>query len=136
MSDLRAQLLEIRAITGKLTPEAVVDAARSESHPLHARFEWDDAIAGERYRLSQGAELIRSVKVEYRDPGGKPQEIRAFVAIRGESPRADYTPIEEAVADPFTQKLLMQEFRREWATFKAKYEQLEAFVAVIQADVA
>lgn len=36
---------------GRLTPGAVVSAARSQNHPLHPHFEWDDRVAAEAYRL-------------------------------------------------------------------------------------
>jgi len=34
--------LDKLAVDGKLTAQAVVDAAREESSPLHGYFEWDD----------------------------------------------------------------------------------------------
>lgn len=48
---------------GRLTPGAVVDAARPEDSPLHKLFEWDDAKAAEAHRLSQARGLIRCVQV-------------------------------------------------------------------------
>lgn len=51
---------------GKLTPEQVLEVARDPRHPLHSHFEWDDAAAGEAFRLGQARRLIRSVKVEFR----------------------------------------------------------------------
>jgi len=47
----------------ELTPEAVVDAAKDKSNPLHAVFEWDDGKAGHQFRLQQANTLIRSVVV-------------------------------------------------------------------------
>ena len=49
---------------GKLTPELVVRAAQAKSSPLHDYFDWDDKIAGARWRLEQARELIRSVKID------------------------------------------------------------------------
>ena len=37
-------------------------AAEPLNSPLHAYFEWDNTIAGTRYRLQQARELIRTVK--------------------------------------------------------------------------
>ena len=48
---------------GRITPEEVVEAATDESSPLHDFFEWDDGIAGHRFRLEQARTLIRSVTV-------------------------------------------------------------------------
>lgn len=63
--ELQAALREIAAANaGRLTPETVVDIARSEASPLHRYFEWDTAKAAEAYRLDQARTLIRSVRVE------------------------------------------------------------------------
>jgi len=49
---------------GRLSPNDVVDDARSPDSPLHDYFEWDDTAAAEKYRKVQARQLIRSVKVE------------------------------------------------------------------------
>ncbi len=49
---------------GRLTAESVVKDAAAPSSPLHGFFEWDDKVAGHRYRLDQARELIRSVRIE------------------------------------------------------------------------
>lgn len=51
------------ANNGRLTPEQVVDAARSPASPLHARFDWSDADAAAKWRLEQARGLIRSVRL-------------------------------------------------------------------------
>lgn len=60
-----AQLLaELEGATGHVTPQSVVDAARDADHPWHSRFVWDNAVAGDLYRLVQARVLIRSVRYE------------------------------------------------------------------------
>lgn len=59
-----AELERIRlAHDGQLLPEAVVEEARPEDAPLHPVFEWDDAVAGELYRLNQARYFIRCVRI-------------------------------------------------------------------------
>jgi hypothetical protein len=53
--------LETIRATGPLTPERIEAHARDASHPLHAYFEWDDAVAGHKYRLEQARTLLRVV---------------------------------------------------------------------------
>lgn len=48
----------------RLTPETVVEAARDPRSPLHDRFQWDDSVAGEAYRLQQARALIKQVRVD------------------------------------------------------------------------
>lgn len=58
----------IRAIAdrnkGTLTPDLVIEAARSEDSPLHGCFTWDVKRAAMEHWRDQARHLIRSVKVE------------------------------------------------------------------------
>lgn len=45
---------------GRITPRALVDAARDPDSPLHSFFEWDDSEAAEKYREMQARTLLRS----------------------------------------------------------------------------
>lgn len=48
---------------GSLTPDLVVKDAEDSSSPLHDLFEWDDSIAGHKYRIEQARQVITSVRV-------------------------------------------------------------------------
>lgn len=49
-----------KANGGKITPEALVAAARDPDSPLHDYFEWDDSTAAEKYRMMQARTMLRS----------------------------------------------------------------------------
>lgn len=51
---------------GCLVAETVVVKATDPSHPLHEAFEWNDKIAGHRYRVEQANEYIRTVRIEHK----------------------------------------------------------------------
>lgn len=61
--DLVAQELRRLAADngGLLLPEAVVEAARPKTSPLHSKFTWDDNQAAQAYRIWQARQLIRIV---------------------------------------------------------------------------
>lgn len=44
---------------GDVTPDRIVDLASKKTHPLHEYFEWDDNVAGHKYRLQQAMHMIR-----------------------------------------------------------------------------
>lgn len=48
---------------GHVTPEVILDDAMREDSVLHQYFEWDDSVAGYKYRLEQARALIRRCKV-------------------------------------------------------------------------
>lgn len=126
------QLELIRDKHGDLNDRIVVDEARNPKHPLHDRFEWDDSIAGEKYRLSQARELLR---VTFKPDPDMPTTLRAFVAIKGEGvPKSSWTPTAEAVEDPISRAILLKQMERDWDTFKARYEHMKEFSDLIVAE--
>lgn len=133
---LRDQLQAVYDRRGQLTPAVVVDEARDEAHPLHSRFEWDDSVAGEQWRRSQAQELIRSVKVVYREAtdNEEARTVRAFHAVRGEDGHV-YEPVEKVVEDPFTKRLVMADMEREWKALKRRYEHFSEFSSLVLQDL-
>lgn len=127
MSDLRAQLQSVYDTHGKLTDTLVVNEARPEEHPLHSRFEWDDTVAGESWRRYQARDLIRSVRIIFRESADRQHgTVRAFHAMADESGH-HYKPVEEIVRDDFQSRLLLQQMERDWRDLKARYEAFEEF---------
>lgn len=132
---LRDELDAVRGEYGRLTPALVVDAARPKNHPLHSRFEWDDKIAGESYRRVQAQELIRSVRITYREPTETTpgESIRAYHAV----PSSDgwqYEPAEDIAEDPFKTKLVLAEMEREWQALHRRYGHFAEFIAIVRRD--
>ena len=52
------ELARIERKYGSLTPESVVDESRDVNAVLHNCFEWDDAVAAEKYRHTQARHII------------------------------------------------------------------------------
>jgi hypothetical protein len=135
-TDLRAELLKVRKDYGALADQNVVDAARPPDHPLHSRFEWDDAICGEAYRREQARALIRSVRLTYKeaDDLSPARSVRAFHAMPSKDGYA-YDPVEEIADDPFRRQLLLNSAEREWKALLRRYEELEGFLTMVRRDV-
>lgn len=133
---LRDQLYGIRAARGVLTPEVVVEEAAPEEHPLHHRFEWDNNVAGHKYRVGQAEDLIRSIKVVQRPATDKEPALvqRAFVAPRDPARPNEYMPIEEVAQDPFLRSLYIKQLENEWREFKRRYDGFEEFWPIIVSD--
>lgn len=131
---LITELNTIREQQGMLTPEGIVEAAAAPEHPLHSRFEWDDAVAGHQYRLRQAQELLR---VTFKPDPTKATELRAFMAVRGENTlRAEYVPTMEAFSDPFLRELSLRQMKRDWKAFEARYKIHAQFAEFIKSQIA
>lgn len=133
---LRDELQMIYDRHGELTPALVVKEARVKTHPLHSRFEWDNRVAGEAWRRAQAQELIRSVKVVYREATEteEARSVRAFHAVRRESGHV-YEPAEKVAEDPFMKRLVLADMQREWLALRRRYEQFAEFVEMVRRDL-
>jgi hypothetical protein len=131
MSNLRDELQTIYEQHGVLTPRLVLEEARAPEHPLHSRFEWDDTLAAESWRLEQAHHLIMRVRIVYIEGTHKngPQRIRAFHSMPD---GAGYKPAAEIAADEFLSELVLQEMERSWFALKRKYGHFAEFIKLIR----
>lgn len=122
-----------RENAGHLTPDAVLERARTSNSSLHDHFEWDDAIAAEAHRIGQAGELIRSIVIDVtRSNIEPPKTIRAFVSVEREG-RRSYTSTVHALSDA---ELRRQVIARAWADLEAwrqRHAELVEFAKVFTA---
>ena len=85
------ELERIRSLTGGLKPKDVVKKARPKRSPIHKAFEWDDDVAGEKYRVHQARNLIRAVRVVVDD--GSDEPMPQFVHINDKEPYYQSTEV-------------------------------------------
>jgi hypothetical protein len=134
---LRDELEAVRAKHGRLTPAHVVEDARPADHPLHDRFDWDNRTAGESWRRQQASELIRSVRVMYREPteDDAGADVRAYHAVRRDADH-EYVPVDEVAGDPMLTALVLNDMRREWLAFQRRYGHMVEFVELVREALA
>jgi len=108
-----------------LTPRAVVDEARPESSPLHKAFEWDDTVAGEKYRLLQAQDLIRSFKCTITSSNNKTIKGVMFVNLSVERThgKADngYRLVQDVQKCPDLMQVAVEDALRELKNLKNRY---------------
>lgn len=136
MVSLRDHLQSVYDRHGVLTPAIVLDEARDPAHPLHHRFTWDDDAAAESWRKHQAQELIRSVRIVYREATDTEpaRSVRAFHAIRRENGHV-YEPAEKVAEDPFAKKLLLADMEREWRALHRRYSDFAEFAEMVKRDI-
>jgi hypothetical protein len=130
MASVRDELRRIHdANGGELTPEVVVASAKPVNSPLHSRFEWDDSVAGHKYRLVQAGELIREQRVEYARDRRGPKSVRAYTStyeVGAPSPGV-YKATEDVVTNDLSYQIMQRNFDRALADIKRKFGHLKEF---------
>lgn len=112
---------EILDIGGTVTPQQVLEKARDKNTELHKCFEWDDAIASEKYRLIQARDVIRFLVIEEeKEPVDRPK-VKAFYVTESSG---GYKPVEYIVRKEDEYKKLLERAWAELRAFKAKYSML------------
>lgn len=112
---------------GKLDPADVVEESRDASAPLHGCFEWNDAIAAEKYRVHQAGDIIRALVIS-EDKEEESRDTRAFVHVR-----SDYHPISVVIDDAAMLAELLASAEKEMTAFQRKYETLQELSPVMDA---
>ena len=108
---------------GVLDPQQVVNESRSENAVLHPLFEWDDAVAAEKYRVVQARYIIRNVTIQE----GDTPLTRQFVHAGG----SGYVKIGTALQNVDMTKALLAQAKADMNAFVAKYRTLEQMARVV-----
>jgi hypothetical protein len=90
-----------------LLPADVVKVARSPSHPLHGRFDWNDTKAAHKWRLHQARDLIASVQIDWESSPGRTIKVQAYHHLRSEG--AGYFPTETIVRHETMRSAMVRE---------------------------
>jgi len=109
---------------GALTTAEIVNESREETAPLHPCFEWNDAVAAEKYRETQAAEIVRAI-VAVAEKDNQPLNIRAFVHVQ-----QSYHPITTVIYKKDAVAELLSSALKELQAFQQKYATLSALEPV------
>lgn len=135
-TDQMARIKDIVKPSGELSAHDVLDDARDPSSPLHSRFEWDDSVAGEEYRLGQARDLIRRVKVTI-IPAKKSEPIivRAYIAkkdVDAGSTSGTYLPIEQVAGKTQYEIDVQARMRKDLEQLSRKYKDHELLFSIAE----
>jgi len=130
---------------GKLFPPDVIDEAKREKSLLHTCFEWDDEIAGRKFRLQQARGLIKVIFIESIESKPLETPISAFVHIseQVETKNEDrpteikqvryYDNTIEAMQVPEKREYILAKALRELESWQDRYDAYREFSLVFSA---
>lgn len=91
-----------------LTPDKIVNSAKSKSSPLHKHFEWDDTEAAKEFRLHQARDMVSHI-VEIVIIDGEEIDQRSFFSVKNEKGTNEYVTIDVAIrTENYKEQLLTQ----------------------------
>lgn len=107
---------------GELTTKNVVEYARNKKSELYKCFEWDDTIAGEKYRLQQATWVLQSISIIYEEEPKRTTKM--FVNIKNEESKREYKNIISVLENDEEYKQLLNKAERDFVSYKDKYQNM------------
>lgn len=114
---------------GALTPNAVVETARNNRSVLHKHFDWDDKVAGEKWRLEQARGLVASIHVEAAET--ETGYSRAFLSIQDRDGRS-YRTVSDVMKSVDLQAKVLAAAERDLLAFERRYRSLGEICELIR----
>jgi len=116
---------------GILHAEHVVETARNPKSVLHSRFQWDDTVAAEQWRLHQARQLIQVVVTVL--PGTK-VETNAFISLSPDrSVGGGYRLAVDVMAQAQWRNQMLADALSELNRIQKKYAELRQLSEVFEA---
>jgi hypothetical protein len=117
----------------ELTAENLLEAAKNTNNPLHGFFDWDNSIAGTKWRLQQARIIINEVKIIVNH-----KERYAFECVqvkiksktidnKGALTKRVYKPILEILSKEEYRKQIIQAALENIVYWKEKYSEYSEF---------
>jgi hypothetical protein len=143
------ELSEIQSMNdGLIDPVKVVDYARNPDTSLHKKFQWDDTVAAEKYRIYQARQIIRlELVVINQDIQGKAyiladvteekgKIVRAFVSLEDDRQSEDsrgYRSVMDVLSSEDLRAKMLEQAKNDMNIFRRKYAVLNELAKVFEA---
>lgn len=116
--------LETIGSIGELTKESIVEFAKNKKSELHKCFEWDDKIAGEKFRLHQANLVLVNLSIVVNEE--TQETTRMFVNIQSEEKKV-FKNIVSVLENEEDYKQLLKKAEDAFISYKEKYRQMIEF---------
>lgn len=107
----------------------IVDEARPQGSPIHGMFEWNNKVAGERWREEQARSYLRALIVVLPTPAGD----RTSPAVMSAGPGEGYTAMETALTSAAMRRAMLKRALSEAQGWRRRYETLKELAGVFDA---
>lgn len=116
------QELEIIEATTELTNFNILQYAKThKSSELNKCFEWDNTIAGEKYRMQQANNILASISIVVTE---EDEPVKAFVNIKTHEEKRVFKSIVKVLENDEEYQQLLKKAERDFISYKDKYNKL------------
>lgn len=116
-----------------LTPEIIMNDARSKDSPIHDYFDWNDKTASEKYRLHSARSLLNHIKVKITHDDESEDEIRKFhhIKIKSSETQSGYVSVENVIKSEDYYSQIIKQALMEIQSWKEKYYRYQKLRPII-----
>lgn len=118
---------------GVCHPKQLVEVSRSPKAKTHKMFEWNDKVAGERYREDQARLAIRCLVVTYEHGDGKDREVKAFSQVQRDEDGNGYARTIEAMSDDLDRDYILNAALSQLRAWRRRWNQLNEVADTVTA---
>ena len=127
---------EIFSISDTPTTDQVVEMAKDPGTESHALFDWDDAVAGPKWRKEQAKMIMRNLKVEFVQEEKAEDEAKTFLPVRmfygNPVESSGYAAITTIMGNKDMYDQLLERAKMEIKSFRKKYAMLKELEALFE----
>jgi len=123
-------LMNLNSNIGEITPNDIVKASIPVSAPTHDYFEWDNTIAGDKYRLHQARELINHIQISV--VSGRNEKIYPLFINVNNSEHKGYNYFATVLNDKESRDYILKQALQQIQTWKEKYKNYSEFEPIIK----
>lgn len=125
---------------GYVKPSDIIEVAKDPDNLLHKYFEWDNGVAGNKWRESQARRLLATISIEVISPqrDGTVMSTKAFANIKdgevnefGKNNR--YVFIEEVFSKENYKQQMVDSALREIKYWRDRYKEFSQFTPIVKA---
>lgn len=123
---------------GELTAEAIVEEAKAKDSVLHEDFEWNDKVAGKKYRLHQAKNMYSSLVIVSKETDKDNVTYRAYVNVNSGLQKGRVINTVLAMESEESKAVILGNAYRELEIFRSKYQkysELEKVMAAINQTI-
>lgn len=120
------QEIEKIEVDGEVNTDTLLTFARhNRDSELYKCFEWDDTIAGEKYRKAQASQILCSISIVTNKEESEKETVRAYVSVKtGEEQKRTFKNLSRVLENDEEYQQLKDKARNDFENTKEKYEKV------------